>query len=174
MVTCKEPRTNGLSSASYDGWVRPPKNAREMTCVGRYGAVRSSRSVIDLIVGLIVLTTFLTLGQSVAAGAGAARTTLHARVVRVSPGLAPYNPRLASAGTPVEKVTFAVHPEPAGNYFACVVAVRHRGKLVGHTQVSFSGPWDYPPSADLFGVQVEVGRRTFKAAPSDATVKCHT
>lgn len=122
----------------------------------------------------MVLATALTLGQSIAAGAGAAPASLHTKVVRVNPGLAAYNPQLASAGPPVEQVTFAVHPEPRGNHFACSITIRHRGRLVGHTEAHFGGPWDYPPGADLFSVQVDVGKEAFKAVPSDARVRCHT
>jgi len=134
----------------------------------------TSRSVIGFVAAVTLLTTFLALGHPLAAGARAAGTTMHARVVRVSPSLAPYNPQLASGGIPVEEVTFAVRPEPPGNYFSCAVAVRHRGKLLGHTRANFRGPWDYPPSADFFAVQVDVGNRTFKATTSDASVKCRS
>jgi hypothetical protein len=122
----------------------------------------------------MVLTTFLTLGQSVAAGASG-QTTLHARIISVRPALAPYNPQFASGGTPVEEVTFALRSTPpASNHFSCTILVRHRGKVVGHTQANFSGPWDFPPSADRWAVQVNVRGRTFKGSPSDATVKCET
>lgn len=136
-------------------------------------AGRTSGSVTASFAGLMALTTFLALGPSLAAGAREARTPmLHARVVRVSPGMAPYNPQVASSGLPVEEVAFAVRPEPSGNYFSCAITVRRQGKLVGRTQASFSGPWDYPASADLFAVHVELGKRTFQATPSDASVKC--
>lgn len=139
----------------------------------RFSSNRTSRLVFGVLANLMALSTLLALGSSVGA-ASAEGSTLHATVTRVNPGLAPYNPQLASAGIPVEEVTFAVRPLPRGNHFICTISVRHRGKLVGHTQASFNGPWDYPASADRFGVQVDVGKRTLKAAPSDVRVKCRT
>lgn len=144
-----------------------------MADVGRYGSTRTSRSVFGVFVALMASTTALTFGPSLT-GASAAPSTLHAKVTRVSPALAAYNPQLASAGIPVEEVTFAVRPLPVGNHFACTITVRHRRRLIGRTQANFGGPWDFPSSADLFSVQVEIGKRTFKASPSDASVKCHT
>lgn len=145
-----------------------------MAEAGRKGGGPTSRPVVGLCGGLMVLTSFLTLGPSLAAGASG-QTTLHARIVSVRPGFAPYNPKLASGGIPEEEVTFALRSAPpASNHFACTVLVRHRGKLVGHTQASFTGPWDFPPSADRWAVQVDIGGRTFKGSPSDATVKCET
>lgn len=145
-----------------------------MAHASRYAAkLLSHPTTVGFSAGLMVLTVLM-LGPALPAGAGRAQTKLHTAIVRVSPSLAPYNPQLASAGLPIEQVTFAVRPEPPkGNYFNCAVSVNHLGKLVGHSQAAFYGPWDYPPKADLFAAGVRV-RKTFKATPGDATVRCQT
>jgi len=132
------------------------------------------RLALGFCAALMTLTTFVAGGEAHGAGVSAAHETLHARVISLRPGLAPYNPQLASAGIPVEEVTFAFR-SAAPDHFSCTVVVRHSGRLVGHTQASFSGPWPAPPSRMRWGVQVDVkGRRTFNGIPSDTSVKCRT
>ena len=107
------------------------------------------------------LTLVMIVGPlSQAAYASAAVTPsphLQATVLSVKPGLAPYrHPALASAGIPVEYVTFATKTSPS-QPFTCTVVVRHRGKVVGRTRVNAN------PAAGqkAWTIQVDVNGRTF-------------
>jgi hypothetical protein len=94
---------------------------------------------------------------------------LQATVLSVKGGLAPYNPALASAGIPVEYVTFATKTSPL-RPFSCTVVVRHRGKVVGRTRLNAN------PAAGqkAWTIQVEVKGRTFRGRPTDSRVTCRS
>jgi hypothetical protein len=144
-----------------------------MAHVGRRFTRQPLRLVLGFCAALMTLTTFVAGGEASAA-VTAAPESLHARVISLRPGLAPYNPQFASAGVRVEEVAFGFR-SVAPDHFSCTVVVSHSGKIVGHTQSSFSGPWPAPPPRMRWGVQVEVkGGHTFKGIPSDASVKCRS
>jgi hypothetical protein len=117
------------------------------------------------------LSAILAIGLlSQAAGTSSAETPSHnlqVKVLSVKPGLAPYNPALASAGIPVEFVKFVTKSSPS-RPFTCTVVVRHRGKVVGRTRLNAN------PSKGQreWTIQVDVKGPTFSGRPIDARVDC--
>ena len=119
------------------------------------------------------LTLIMVVGLlSQAADASSAVTPspdLQTTVLSVKPGLAPYNPALASSGIPVEYVTFSTKTSPS-RPFSCTVVVRHREKVVGRTRLNGS------PAAGqkTWTIQVDVKGRTFRGRPTDSRVTCRS
>ena len=117
----------------------------------------------------LVMIVFLLSQVPSASSAATPSHHLPAMVLSVKPGLAPYNPALASAGIPVEYVMFATKASPS-QPFTCTVVVRHRGRVVGRTRLNAN------PAAGqkVWTIQVDVNGQTFSARPTDSRVTCRS
>ena len=163
-------RTRGTQSGSLRAGVRDKAREPVRRIRRQDGVMSRSHRILTAFGSLTLVMIVGPLSQAAhASSAVTPSPDLQATVLSVKPGLAPYNPALASAGIPVENVTFATKTSPS-RPFTCTVVVRHRGKVVGRTRVNAN------PAAGqkAWTIEVDVNGRTFRGRPTDSRVTCRS
>jgi hypothetical protein len=167
------PRENSL--AQMMALVEKRRRRRRRRLWGRSG------SALAVILALSAIAVPVLHGQrSTPRSSGSLPTTtfatsparLTATVTAVTATLAPYNPEIASAGIPEERVDFSVRGS-LGGPLTCTIEVRHSGILVGTSLVGIGPPLNGPRSSQKESVAVSITGKTFAGRPSDAHVDCH-